>query len=98
MQILKYPLKGMNTLEIQKVKMVFGSKIISTGSQKGDVVVYALVPDKGSSVTIRFTIFSTGDDIDMSDKVYVGTIMFDKGNLVRHIFFDGNAAVIKIDG
>ena len=85
--IYKYQLKKLGTSE---VRIPVHAEILSVASQYGQVVMFALVSEDGNTPTEvkHFESVYTGQsvDADISNFKFLGTVMFDDGTLVSHIF------------
>ncbi|GAG68016.1 unnamed protein product [marine sediment metagenome] len=85
-KIFKYTLKA---LDVQRLYLLTGSKLLSVEEQYGNIVVYALVDDvQGGLDCFKIFVKRTGhpaDDID--DSKFLGTVKLGEGKLMFHVFY-----------
>ena len=62
-------------------------RTLSVGEQYGNLCVWVLVSDRSEKVTNRvYHVVGTGHSMDEAYRDFVGTVMFDGGSLVLHVF------------
>lgn len=85
-KIVKYTLEA---LDVQRLDIPTGSKLLSVAEQYGTIVLYALVDDmQGGLDSFEIFIKRTGhpaDDIDSCE--FLGTVNLDGGKLMFHVFY-----------
>ena len=84
MKIFKYPIGlGSTILEIPEP-----AKILSVQVQDGMAVLYALADEEEKMVRKHITTIMTGQDADLFNSEYIGTLMLDGGMFVLHAFVE----------
>ena len=75
-------------VDVQKIMMPTGARILSCGNQFDDVFIWALCKNAENYEEKTIFIFGTGHeiDIDLSKHEFIGTVVTDGGNYVWHIF------------
>jgi len=83
--IFKYQL---DSRRVQPIEMPSHSQILSIQGQRDDICIWALVNPKLPVVARTFEIVLTGMPIlpNSSYRKYLGTVLFDEGSYVTHIF------------
>jgi hypothetical protein len=82
--IYKYTL---STTGMTDIYVPAGSKVLSVQDQYGQLTIWFLVPSTtGQSVTRRFHSYMTGDYIHQEPGEHVGSVLFDGGAFVVHVF------------
>lgn len=66
--------------------MPFGAQILSVALQDGKPVIWALVCPIEPPVIRKFNIMLTGEEIDNKPGQFVGTLLYDEGRYVEHVF------------
>lgn len=87
-RIYKYTLPGVFAGK-QAVLMPFGAEILSVQNQCETIAIWAYVdPEVERRVTRTFETFITGALVPETEDaaLYLGTLQFDKGEYVLHIF------------
>jgi len=86
MKIFKYTLE---VLEVQRLDIPKGSKLLSVEEQYGNIVLYALVDDtQGGLDSFEIFVKRTGypaDDIE--NYKFLGTVKLSEGKLMFHVFY-----------
>lgn len=95
MRIFKYPLMPPPATDspYSDVEMPEGARVLSVGVQGDDaMVVWALVDPEAKKVVRRFAVYPTGlSEVSEHPVNFVGTVMFERGRLVFHVFNAGEA-------
>jgi hypothetical protein len=74
------------------ISMPFGAEILSVQEQHGDISVWALVkPDLDLIDDRTFHVLTTGETENFNGMRFLGTVQFDKGTNVLHVFEKGEA-------
>jgi len=84
--IFKYTLE---ILDVQRLDIPTGSKILSVAEQYGNIVLYALVDDaRGGLDSFEIFIRGTGHPFgDIDNCEFLGTVKLDEGRLMFHVFY-----------
>lgn len=69
-----------------KIQMPFGAQILSVALHEGKPVIWALVCPVEPLVIRKFNILLTGEEINDSPGRFVGTLLYDEGKYVEHVF------------
>ena len=85
-RIFKYILEPLN---VQRLYIPKGSKILSVKEQYGKIVLYALVDDvQGGLDCFKIFVKVTGKPADdISDCEFLGTVKLYEGELMFHVFY-----------
>ena len=85
MKIYKYILRMEET---QLLEVPRGSKILSVAEQRNKIAIYALVDIKQKRFDYyKFFIKPTGQDVNVNDCEFLGTVKMYEGDLMFHIFY-----------
>ena len=85
MKILKYPL-DLRYGAIHPVDMPIGAIILTVQVQYGVPCVWALCDDALPKVRRHIVLYGTGQDLPNNPGKYIGTVQFNNGGLVFHVF------------
>jgi hypothetical protein len=72
-----------------RVMMPVGAKLLTAQIQNNSICVWAEVDTKAEREEVIFEIFGTGHSMPWNmgvDREYVGTVQFNNGDLVLHIY------------
>jgi len=84
--IFKYPV---NITDEQMVAMPKGAEILSVQVQHGSACLWAMVNTENPNTFRRINIKGTGHPIHGELGTFIGTVQFDNGVLVFHVFDGG---------
>ncbi len=89
MKIFKFPLK---VVDLQTVLIPERGKILSVGTQREVVCLWALVnPDASCKNEVRVRIVGTGNPIQddaLDGMAFIGTTQMARGDLIWHVYAD----------
>lgn len=63
-----------------------GAQILSVQNQRGHLVLWADVNRQASDITRKFMAVVTGSNPPERKNQFIGTVQFDNGNYVVHVF------------
>lgn len=70
------------------ISLPVGAEVLHIHDQHGVICMWVLVdPDEKETTCRFFTVYGTGQALpEMYRRDYLGTVMYDNGNLVLHVF------------
>lgn len=87
MTIFKYSILPRASVGIQSVEMPAGAEFLSIAAQGYNAVMWFRVNDPAPRMVMRhFETVLTGREIPAGNLVFRGTVMFDGGDFVAHVF------------
>ena len=95
-RIFKYPLE---VIPRQMIQAPVGAQWLSVAEQDGQLVLWAVVDLKMYLMPYIIRVQTTGDEINMDGKRYVGTAMLGKDGpwFVAHVFIQDENVVDLVD-
>lgn len=72
--------------DVTEHRMPAGARVLATAVQGGLITLWVAVNPDGSHEVRRFGVYATGEPLPSGAKVHVGTVLFDGGTYVFHVF------------